>query len=86
MVAGRSEWLAPGEAGKSKSRTILSKARRESGMRIVGAAAVGEGDWVLLLTSDGRLTSYRATEMLSAGSLLDRDSALDVLSFAIFRP
>jgi DNA gyrase/topoisomerase IV subunit A len=78
------DWLAPAEQGKSTGRAILSKARREAGMRIVGAALVGEGEWGALLTSDGALRLYQVGEMVGAGSLLGGDSGLEVLGFAAF--
>ena len=78
------DWLEPAEDAKSQARAILSKARRQAGMRVVGAAAVDEDDWGVALASSGGLRLYRIGDMFSAGSLLERDSEEQILSFVAF--
>jgi len=77
-------WLAQGEDGKTKNRTILSKARLESGLRIVGADTVNNDDRAITLTSDGSLRLSNVAEMLRAGALFDRESTLNLLSITTF--
>ena len=79
------DWLEPNEPGKTQTRTILSKARRESGTRIIGAGVVAEDHWGSMLLSDGRIVMYRISEVIDRGSLLESDSELEVLDFVTFR-
>lgn len=80
------DWLEIDETGKPQGRSILSKARREAGMRICAAALVGDGDWAVVLTSDGQFSVYDIATNLDIGTLLSPDSDLEVLGAAIFHP
>ena len=55
-VHREASWLEPANSFKSKGQAILSKERREAGIRIVGAAPVEEADWGVFLQEDGSLT------------------------------
>jgi DNA gyrase/topoisomerase IV subunit A len=46
-------WLEPVNSFKTHGQAVFSQARREAGVRVVGAAAVEEKDWGALLVTDG---------------------------------
>ncbi len=77
-------WLEPANSFRSKGQPILSKERREAGTRIVGAAAVDETDWGVILQVDGSITAHRLDELLSAGSLAARLIRSSISGFSIF--
>lgn len=79
------EWLEPSEPDKIQVRAILSKSRREAGMCIVGAGSVQEDHWGLALISDGKIVLHQMGQILDSGSLLERGSELQVLSFVPFK-
>jgi len=77
-------WLEPANSFRSKGQAILSKERREAGIRIVGAAPVEETDWGAILLSDGVLKVHKLDELLAAGSVVSGGPADQILSFSIF--
>ncbi len=77
-------WLEPANSFKSKGQPLLSKERREAGIRIVGAAPVDEAAWGLFLLSDGNLCAYALKDLLAAGSLGDGQSGSRVVGFSQF--
>ncbi len=54
---------------KTKGSPVFSAQRRAQGVRVVGAAAVGENDWGLALHQDGLLTLHAVSEMIGAGKI-----------------
>jgi DNA gyrase/topoisomerase IV subunit A len=78
------DWLEPASSFKTKGQPLLSKERREAGVRIVGAAAVDEIDWGILLYSDGVLKAHRLDELLAAGSIQTSQPNTSILSFSSF--
>lgn len=75
-------WLENASSFKSHGQPILSPSRREAGLRLVGAAAVEEGDWCALLRSDGALLARTAGSLLAEGAL-DCGGG-DLLAFTTF--
>jgi DNA gyrase/topoisomerase IV subunit A len=78
-------WLEMANSFKTKGQAILSKERREAGIRIVGAAPVDETDWGIFLHTDGSLTLHNLKELLARGSVASGQTATPILSFATFR-
>ena len=81
------DWLKPEVSGKPVKKAILSKARRESGIRLVAAAAVDESHWGVLLTSTGELRVEQMGEVLGRGSFItgEVDGRSEILGFVSFR-
>jgi DNA gyrase/topoisomerase IV subunit A len=77
-------WLEPSASFKTQGQSILSKARRQAGVRLVAAAAVDENDWGVVLASDGSLTTHKLGDIFGKGAVLDSSSGLEVLGFAAF--
>jgi len=77
-------WLEPASSFKSKGQAILSKERREAGIRIVGASPVEEADWGVFLDTDGTLIAHRLNDLLARGSVVIGQSAVEILSFSVF--
>jgi DNA gyrase/topoisomerase IV subunit A len=75
-------WLEPADSFKSHGQPIFSKERRAAGVHVVGAAAVGEGDWGLALRSDGKLTAHKMADLFGSGSFLVKQPPADILGFA----
>ena len=63
---------------------MLSKERRDAGTRLVGAAAVDEADWGVILHSDGTLTVHNLGELLAAGSVAAGNQNTSILCFSGF--
>ena len=57
-VHREASWLEQANSFKSKGQAILSKERREAGIRIVGAAPVDETDWGVFLQRMEHLVYY----------------------------
>ena len=75
-------WLEPAGSFKSHGQPVFSKERRAAGVRVVGAAVVGAGDWGLALRSDGKLTAHKMADLFGSGSFLVKQSPADILGFA----
>ncbi len=50
-------------------KTLYTKARREAGVRVVGAAAVAESDWGLALHSNGSLSIHAIAQIFANGTI-----------------
>jgi DNA gyrase/topoisomerase IV subunit A len=85
VVHRDASWLEPASTFKTRGQALLSKERREAGIRIVGASAVDETDWGVILSSDGTLTVHQLGELLAAGAFLPGDHGISILSFSSFR-
>lgn len=77
-------WLEPSTAFKSRGQAAFSQSRRQSGVRIAGAAACDEEDWVVILTSDGKLITQRAAELFASGSIRMESQKVEVLGVSAF--
>jgi len=77
-------WLEPAGSFKTRGQPLLSKERREAGIRIIGAAPVDEADWGVFLHNDGSLTLHSLSELLAIGSVPTGDQTNSVLSFTSF--
>ena len=75
-------WLEPAGSFKSHGQPVFSKERRAAGVRVVGAAAVDEGDWGLALRSDGKLIAHKIADLFGSGSFLVKQPPADILGFA----
>jgi DNA gyrase/topoisomerase IV subunit A len=78
-------WLEPSGSFKSKGQALFSQARRETGVKIAGAAPVREDDWGAVLHQDGRITLHRMTDLFASGSIPVDKSGFDVLDFSAFQ-
>jgi len=80
-------WLEPVSSfNKTKGQPVFSKERRESGVRVVGAAPVDENDRGLALSGDGKINAYKMGDLFDTGSLLAKPSpTANILGFTAFR-
>jgi hypothetical protein len=65
-----------------KGRMLYSTARRQSGVRVIGAAAVAKGDWSLALHSGGDITLHAISELIGKGSIPVDGELLDFITFS----
>lgn len=79
-------WLEPAASLKTKGQPIISQRRRAADARLVGAAALAEEEWCLLLSSDGRLQLYRSADLFAAGSVPGVSEPVEILAFTAFSP
>ena len=77
-------WLEPASSFKTKGQAILSKERREAGIRIVGAAPVDEEEWGVFLHMDGALSNHKLKDLLARGSVDQGQPPVPILSFTTF--
>ncbi len=77
-------WLVPASSFKSRGQAILSKERRDAGVRIVNAAPVEQADWAVVLKSDGGIVAHQLDKILSTGSVIFDQPGEMVLGIAIF--
>ena len=54
---------------KTHGQAVFSKARREQGVRVIGAASVGDDDWGIALHQDGRITAHRMQGLFDSGTI-----------------
>ncbi len=64
-----------------KGRMLFSTARRETGVRVVGAGAVNQGDWCLALHEDGQITLHAVSELVGKGSIPVDSELIDFITF-----
>ena len=77
-------WLETAASYKTRGQSLISKERRLSGVRIVGAAAVDETEWGIALRSDGTVVVHRIDELFATGTLLPGQTELSILGFTTF--
>jgi DNA gyrase/topoisomerase IV subunit A len=78
-------WLEPANSFKTRGQALLSRERREAGTRVIGAAAVDEEDWGVILHADGSTTLHHLRELLTAGIVATGDRNTALLSFSSFQ-
>ena len=84
-VYREASWLEPARSFKSMGQPILTKRRREAGVRIVGAAPIEQADWAVFLHQDGKLSLFALSELLDAGSLSAEEASTSIVSFSTFQ-
>lgn len=77
-------WLEQAKSFKSRGQAILSKERRGSGVRLIGAAPVDEENWGVFLDAQGSIWAQPVKELLATGSLNTGQAQPQLLSFAMF--
>lgn len=77
-------WIEPVETFKNRGQSLYSRQRRESGVRVAGAAMVNEEMWGAALHSDGRLTVHKIRDLLSSGAISLQDDGSEIIGFAAF--
>jgi DNA gyrase/topoisomerase IV subunit A len=77
-------WLDTARSFKTKGQPLLSKERREVGVRIVGAAPVDDGDWGVFLQNDGALTAHKLNGLLATGSIPTGQTNISILGLSSF--
>jgi len=77
------DWLEPAVSFKSRGQAILSPARRDAGVRIVGAAAASIDGWGVVLRSDGVATLVSIASLISSGVLEHEGKPLELAGFAL---
>jgi len=84
VIIREAAWLEKPVSAKGRGQPIFSPARREAGVRVIGAAAVDENDWGAALCSDGCVTAHRLSDLIAAGSLGESSSEKTYLEFVLF--
>jgi len=77
------DWLEPAGSFKSRGQPAFSAARREDGVRLVGAAAADEADWGVTLRADGALCAVSMGDLFASGAVAGGDEAGGLLAFAL---
>lgn len=85
VILRESGWLEKPGSPKSRGQAIFSPARRDAGVRVIGAAAVNEQDWGAALCSDGCITAHRLSDLMASGSLSDGSGEKTYLEFVLFQ-
>ncbi len=83
-VHREASWLEPANSFKSRGQAIISKERREAGIRIAGAAPVDETSWGVFLQMDGALNVYRVKDLLETGRVPSGQASPSIVSFSTF--
>jgi DNA gyrase/topoisomerase IV subunit A len=77
------DWLELAESFKGRGQALFSKARREAGVRLVGAAAVEPADWAFSLDRTGYLSLHTAADMMAKGSTGSGSDQAELLAFTV---
>jgi DNA gyrase/topoisomerase IV subunit A len=64
-----------------KGQMLFSTARRQAGVRVIGAGSVGQDDWGLALHKDGRITLHAVSELVGKGSIPMDSELIDFITF-----
>jgi len=65
-----------------KGRMLYSTARRERGVRVIGAAAIDQDDWGLALHQEGSITLHAIADLLCNGTLATESELLEFITFS----
>jgi DNA gyrase/topoisomerase IV subunit A len=76
-------WLDNSPALKQRGQSMISSARRASGVRLVAAAAVSHSDWGAALFRSGRLVANQMADLFASGSLIQASEQDELLSFTV---
>lgn len=82
IVHREASWLEPAASFKGRGQSVLSKARREAGVRLVGAAALRPSGWAAALTHGGGLLVCPAEALFNSGSIFPPGEEGELLSFS----
>ena len=85
VLQRETSWLEKAVSFRSKGQPAFSQSRRDAGIRLVGAAAMDESDWVLLLDNSGQLSVHPAAGLIASGAVPFTGSASELVSFASFK-
>lgn len=69
LIRREASWLEPPGSFKSRGQAVFSVARREAGVRLVGAAAVPRRGQCAALRSDGSVWAYPLQALLDASAI-----------------
>jgi hypothetical protein len=83
IIRRDSAWLEPAGSFKSRGQAVFSPARRDAGIRLVGAAAVQEQDKAAVLRSDGSLWVHPIAPLVSTGAVETGPEPGELLAIAI---
>jgi DNA gyrase/topoisomerase IV subunit A len=67
---------------KRKGRMLYSTARRERGVRVIGAAAVDQSDYGLALHQEGLVSLHSVAGLLNSGTLTTESELLEFITFS----
>jgi DNA gyrase/topoisomerase IV subunit A len=85
IIQREASWVEPAASFKGRPQAAFSKARRDAGVRLVGAAAVREEDSAAFLTAGGKIMISPVSSLFSSGSLVEPGEEDEVLSFTVCR-
>jgi len=68
---------------KRKGRMLYSTARRERGVRVIGAATVDQSDYGLALHQDGQVSLHTVAALLNNGTLNTESEILEFITFSV---
>jgi hypothetical protein len=77
------EELEPAASLKIKGQPVFSGQRRASGVRVAGAAALGENDWAVALHADGQISLHAVSTLLGRGTLPVQGELLAFTAFSV---
>ena len=60
---------------------MFSTARRQAGVRVIGAGSVNQDDWGLALHKDGRISLHAVSELVGKGSIPVEGELIDFITF-----
>lgn len=75
------EGLVPAADLRRKGTMLYTTARRNAGVRLVGAGMVAPEDWAVALHADGRLSLHAVSDLLGKGTLPVETELLDFVTF-----
>ncbi len=84
VIHREASWLEKPASYKSHGQASFSQARREAGVRVVGAAAITDEDWGAALSTAGELTVHKISDLLETGSL-SSNPTIEIVDFVAFQ-
>lgn len=75
--------VKPADDLNRKGQMLYSTARRESGVRVIAAASVGQNDWGISLHQDGRISLHSISDILGKGSIPVCGELIDFITFPV---
>jgi DNA gyrase/topoisomerase IV subunit A len=85
VLQRETSWLEKAASFRSRGQPAFSQSRRDAGIRLIGAAAIDESDWIALLNQSGQISVYPAASLISSGAVPSSEPAADLVSFSPFK-
>jgi len=85
VIQRHPDWLGTASSFKTRGQPVFSQERRETGVRLIGAALVRDEDWGIALRRDGQIMFKKVSDLIGSGTFLSGEPDMTLLGFSTFK-